>query len=79
MISNEWVIGILIACCIVSIISLIIGSVSLIFVWAIKMSTHKIEWRDPFPEENAESGFMSLKEMNERMKKEQEDIDRDFV
>ncbi len=78
MISSAWVIGLLIACCIVSIISLIIGSAALIFVWAVKMSTHKIEWRDPFPESSNE-GFMSLKEMNERMKKESDDIEGDFV
>lgn len=76
MISDVWLIGLLIACCIVSTLSLIIGSVSLIFSWSMKMSTHKIEWRDPFPEEE---GFMSLKQMNERMKKEHEDIENDFV
>lgn len=62
--------------CILTVLALIMGGTALILVLAMKNSTHKIEWRDlPVDEE----GFMSVEQMNKKLKEENEQIERDFL
>lgn len=73
----EWAIVIMILFCILSVISFIMGTVALVFVLALKNSTHRIEWRPLASVDEEEEGFMSVDDLNKKFKKQQEEVEQD--
>lgn len=77
--SIELTIAIILFFCLISIVAFIMGTVALIFVLALKNSTHRIEWRTPQLDEEDEEGFMSVQALNKKLKEKQEDAERELL
>ena len=65
--------------CFLCAISFIISLVAIIMVVGLKNSTHKIEWRSPIVEDELGNPFMTVDQMNKKLKEENEKIEDDLL
>ena len=65
--------------CFLCAISFILSLVAVIMVVALKNSTLKIEWRSPVIEDDLGNPFMTVDQLNKKLKDENEKIEDDLL
>lgn len=68
--------AVVLVCIILSVIALLLGGFALVLVLALKNSTHKIQWKDPFSNEEF---FQPVGKMDEQLKKMSKDLEDDLL